>query len=444
MSWKSRLARFFFGREERQTTLPRDPADFLVDMFAGTRSASGVRVGESSAMSWTALAAGIRFLAETLASLPVHVYERSGDGRTKRKLPPGHPLVRLLTDEPNPEMTPFELFELMQTHVVLWGNGYAQIVFDGGGRPIELWPLNPDRVQVDRDSRGRLIYRVSQPATDLGGVSGSAVLPAEEVLHVRGFSRYGLLGERISQVHREAIGLGLATEEYGVRFFGQGLSAGGVLEHPGTLSEEAQTRLRKAKENQVGGLSNAHRLLILEEGMKWSQTTVDPQKAQFLELRRFQVSEASRILRLPPHVLYDLERATFSNIEHQGIELVTYTMLPWVVRWEQRLEKHLISVKMRNQQFVKFNVSALLRGDTKSRYEAYAIAREKGWLSVNDIREFEDMNPVEGGDTYLEPMNMRPLGTAEAAPAALSAPAPAVPAPAADDDQDDDEEEAAA
>jgi len=425
----------------RQTTLPRDPADFLVEIFQGPRSGTGLRVGENTAMGWTALSAGIRFLAETLASLPVHWYERDG-ARGKKRLPPGHPLVRLFSDEPNPEMTPFEVIELMQTHIVLWGNGYAQIVFDNGGRPIQLWPLNPDRVQAERDPAGRLTYRVTLPGTTPGSVTGSTILPADEMLHIRGFSRYGLLGERIAQVHREAIGLGLATEQYGVKFYGQGMHAGGFLEHPASLSQEAQERLIKAKEKQVAGLEGAHRLMVLEEGMKWHQATVDPEKAQFLELRKFQVTECARILRLPPHVLYDLERATFTNIEHQGIELVTYTMLPWVVRWEQRLDKHLVSVKMRNSQFAKFNVNALLRGDTKTRYEAYAIAREKGWLSVNDIRELEDMNPVEGGDTYLEPMNMRPLGTADAPPAP---PPPQLPAGQGEPDplQANDQEAAA-
>jgi HK97 family phage portal protein len=172
--------------------------------------------------------------------------------------------------------------------------------------------------------------------------------------------------------------------------------------------------------------------------MKWQQTMVEPEKAQFLELRQFQVTEASRILRIPPHMLYDLTRSTFSNIEHQGLELVTYTVLPWAVRWEQRLDKHLVSVRSRNTQFVKFNMAALLRGDVASRYNAYQTGRQGGWLSVNDIRALEDMNPVEGGDTYLEPVNMRPLGSGEEMP--VTAPA-ALPRPP-EDDMDDMEPEA--
>jgi HK97 family phage portal protein len=410
-----------------------------VDLFQGRQAVSGPRVSESTALSWTALAAGVRYLAETMAMLPIHVYERTGrDGRTKRQLPSGHPLVRLLTDEPNEEQTPFEVMELMQTHCVLFGNAYAQIVFDGGGIPRELWPLNPDRVQLKRNRLGRLEYWVSLPSDELGGVAGMTVLPADQVLHVRGFSRWGLIGERISAVFREAIGLGLATEEFAARFFGQGLSPAGMLQHPGQLSKEAQDRLRLAIQNQVGGIDKAHRLLILEEGMKWQQTMVEPEKAQFLELRQFQVTEASRILRIPPHMLYDLTRSTFSNIEHQGLELVTYTVLPWAVRWEQRLDKHLVSVRSRNTQFVKFNMAALLRGDVASRYNAYQTGRQGGWLSVNDIRALEDMNPVEGGDTYLEPVNMRPLGSGEEMP--VTAPA-ALPRPP-EDDMDDMEPEA--
>lgn len=423
MSLVSRMRGFF---ERRTTTVsdagsPMSPNDWLIRAFGGAPAAAGVPVNESTALSWTALMAGVRFLSETLAALPLDVFQRR-DTRGRDALPL-HPLARMYRSGPNPEQTWFEWIELGQAHAVLWGNAYSQIIFNQGGEPAELWPLNPDRVTMERRRDGILQYRVTFPADDLGGVGGSAIIPFDEMLHVRGFSRWGLLGERIARVHREAIGLGLATEVFGSLLFGQGLNAGGFLEHPQTMSKEAQDRLRTAIEAQAAGLSNAHRLAVLEEGMKFNPTTIEPEKAQFLGLRQFQVQEASRILRIPPHLLYDLSRATFSNIEHQAIEVVTYTILPWCRRWESRMDKQLISTKMKNLQFTKFNLNGLLRGDTAAQTAAFQAGRQGGWFSVNDIRELLDLNPVPKGDGYLEPENMRPLG---APPKPVTPPAPPV------------------
>ena len=397
---------------------PGSPADWMVRMFGGQPATSGTQVNESSALSWTALMCGVRFLSETLASLPLRVY-RHTNPRGKEQLS-GHPIAQLVR-APNEEQTWFEFIELSQTHTVLWGNSYAQIIWNGAGEPIALWPLNPDRVTLRRDLNGKLYYQVSLPGDDIGyGAGEFRRLPADEVLHVRGPSRWGLLGERIAAVHREAIGLGLATEEFAARFFGSGMHAGGILEHPGKLSKDAQDRLKESVDRQATGLSRAHRTLLLEEGMKWVSTMIDPEKAQFLGIRQFQLGEAARILRIPPHLLYDLSRATFTNIEHQSIDVVVFTLLPWARRWEARLDKQLVSVKMQNTIYTKFALEGLLRGDTQTRYAAYTQARTAGWLSVNDIRELEDMNPVKGGDGYLQPLNMGPLGAVPPpAPAAL-------------------------
>jgi len=396
---------------------PGTPADWMVRMFGGLPATSGAQVNESTALSWTALMCGVRFLSETLASLPLRVY-RHKDPRGKELLS-NHPIARLVRT-PNPEQSWFECVELMMTHAVLWGNGYAQIIWNGFGEPVELWPLNPDRVQLRRDSQGLLYYQVALPRDEIGYGGGQFIsLPPDDILHIRGPSRWGLLGERIAVVHREAIGLGLATEEFAARFIGSGMHAGGILEHPAKLSADAQERLRRSVDRQAGGLSAAHRTLILEEGMKWQATTVEPDKAQFLGVRAFQLGEAARILRIPPHLLYDLSRATFTNIEHQSIDVVVFTLLPWARRWEARLDKQLISDKMQRSTYTKFALEGLLRGDTQTRYAAYATARSSGWLSVNDIRELEDMNPVDGGDNYLQPLNMGTLGALPAAPPAL-------------------------
>jgi HK97 family phage portal protein len=376
---------------------PGDPA--LVELFGSRQVGSGVDVSERTAVSWTALASGIRLAAETIAMLPIDVVQIL-EPRGRKPLPK-HPVARVL-DFPNPEMSSFEFRELMQTHIDLWGNGYAQIVRDGGDRPVELWPLSPDRVVVERDGGGNLVYRVGLPAEPFGTAGSSAILQANDVLHIRGWSRSGILGERMAQQYREAIGLGLVTELFGALLFGQGLNMGGFLEHPGKLSTEAQARLIKAKETQAAGISKAHRLAILEEGMKFNAATIEPEKAQFLGLRTFQLGEAARILRLPPHVLYDLSRATFSNIEHQGIELVTYSWLPRVRRWETRMAMQLLGQKDFVNVQIKFNVSGLLRGDTAAQSAAFTAGRQGGWLSPNDIREMMDLNPREGGDVYAD------------------------------------------
>lgn len=409
-----RVAAFF----ERRAT-PAAPDPWMLRFWGGSEASSGVRVSEQTALGWTALFSGVRFLSETLASLPLQVYERLRPRGKKLRADLG--LYRLLHDAPNPEQTSFEFRDLMQTHVVLWGNAYAHIIWNGVAEPIELWPLNPDRVAMQRDLNGKVVYRVMLPADDMAGPTGYVSLPAEDVLHIRGFTRWGLLGERIARICPEAIGLGLATEEFAARFFGQGANAAGVLEHPGELSKQAKERLAESFEQQTKGLWRAHRVAVLEEGMHWKQISIEPEKAQFLGVRTFQVAEASRILRIPPHILFELQRATFTNIEQQGIDLVVYTLLPWAVRWEQRLNTQLISTKMQRTLFTKLGLDGFLRGDTATRYASYAQGRLNGWLSVNDIRELEDMNPVANGDDYLEPVNMRPLGSAAVPPKQLGA-----------------------
>lgn len=409
MNLLQRIARLF--RPEQRGIVyapipPRDPA--LVDLFSARVNAdSGVSVTERTAVSWTAIASGIRLAAETMAMLPVDIVQRGENTRTPL---PNHPVARVLAF-PNEECSAFEFIELMQTFMELWGNAYAQIIFDGAYRPIALWPLSPDRVTVERGPDGSLRYRVGLPNEAFGYATEAAVLPAEEVLHIRGWSRCGILGDRMAQNFRQAIGLGLATELFGALFFGQGANAGGILSHPGTLTDEAQKRLRKQQESN-SGIQQAHRVRILEEGMTWQQITIDPEKAQFLGTRKFQVTEAARMLRLPPHLLYDLERSTFSNIEQQAIEFVTYSMLPRARRWETRLAMQLVGNRNFSNIQIKFNMAALLRGDTTAQTASFTAGRQGGWFSPNDIREMMDLNPRPGGDVYTD----QPAGVPAAAP----------------------------
>lgn len=402
---------------------PSNPEQWLINGYGGRAVASGARVNEDTALSATAIWAGVRVISETLAMLPFKLMERI-DERHKQ---PARALTlyRLLHSSPNPEQTSFEFREMQQGFLLTWGNCYAQKIYNGRGEVTELWPLVPWRVTPERTRANGLAYRVTLP--DNGGTT---VLSSDDVLHIKGFSSTGLIGDNVIQRFREAIGLSLAAEEFAARFFGNGLNAGGVFEHPGKLGTEANKHLRASINERQGGLSNSHRFMILEEGMKWQQITVDPEKAQALEMRKFQVTEASRILRLPPHLLYDLERSTNNNIEWQGQEFVTYSLQPWFTRWEQRVDLSCLLPSQRSRYFTQFEVKGLLRGDTAARTAFYKQMFDVGAYSPNDILEHEDEQPVEGGDQRFVQLNLVPLDkVAELVVAQMEAKKPQPPEP---------------
>jgi len=362
------------------------------------RTASGKTVTERTAMQTTAVYACVRILAEAIAGLPLHVYRYTADGGKVRAI--DHPLYYLLHTEPNPEMTSFVFRETLMTHLLLWGNAYAQVIRDGAGRVQALYPLLPNKMTVDRTPNGQLFYEYR---TD----TGSVVLRPEEVLHIPGLGFDGLIGYSPIAMARNAIGMALACEEYGASFFANGANPGGVLEHPGVVKDPQ--RIRDSWNAVYQGSANAHRIAVLEEGMKFHPIGIPPEQAQFLETRKFQINEIARIFRVPPHMVGDLEKSSFSNIEQQSLEFVKYTLDPWVVRWEQAIQKRLFLPSEKRAYFAKFNVDGLLRGDYQSRMAGYAIARQNGWMSANDIRELEDMNRIpaeEGGDLYLVNGNM--------------------------------------
>lgn len=396
------------GARRRLASIHREARARKKDFFVVRNSAtldfsittlSGTKVNEDSALRFSAVFGAVKLLSEDVAKLPLFLYRRTERGKGVAR---EHPLFSTLHSLPNPEVTSSELRKIMMAHLLLWGNGYAEKQTNPAtGRLEALWPIHPNRVTPTRpQERGPIVYEVMTP-------KGTVKLAREQMFHVRGLSLDGVTGLSPIQMHREAIGLGVAAAEFGARFFSQGLNAGGALEHPHALSDKAYNRLQESMKERYAGLSQAHRLMILEEGMKFNKLTIPPNDAQWIETRKFQVTEIARIYRLPPHKLGDLERATFSNIEEQNIEYVTDSLWPWLVCWEQAISRDLLSEEEREDLFAEFKIAALLRGKTLERFQAYQASRQGGWMSVNEIRALENQNSIgEQGDIYLSPLNM--------------------------------------
>jgi len=372
-------------------------------------STAGKRVNERTAMQMTAVYSCVRILSEAVAGLPLHLYRYTDQGGKEKAI--DHPLYFLLHDEPNPEMTSFIFRETLMTHLLLWGNAYAQIIRNGRGEVIGLYPLMPDRMAVDRDENGKLYYEYRVSQEDAHTLKeGTVQLSPSDVLHIPGLGFDGLVGYSPIAMAKNAIGMAIACEEYGAKFFANGAQPSGVLEHPGTLKDPG--KIRESWNATFGGSQNANKVAVLEEGMKYSPISIAPEQAQFLETRKFQIDEIARIFRIPPHMVGDLDKSSFSNIEQQSLEFVTYTLDPWICRWEQSIVRSLLSQEEKGKLFVKFNVDGLLRGDYQSRMQGYAVARQNGWMSANDIRELENLDRIpesEGGDLYLINGNMTKL-----------------------------------
>jgi len=377
-------------------------------------STSGKPVNERSAMQMTAVYSCVRILAEAVAGLPLHLYKYTDSGGKAKAT--DHPLYLLLHDEPNPEMSSFVFRETLMTHLLLWGNAYAQIIRNGKGEVVALYPLMPNKMTVDRDSNGQLYYTYQRSNEEAHTMEGSSVkLKPSDVLHIPGLGFDGLVGYSPIAMAKNAIGMAIACEEFGAKFFANGAAPSGVLEHPGTIKDPS--RVRDAWQSQFGGSSNSGKVAVLEEGMKYTPISISPEQAQFLETRKFQINEIARIFRVPPHMVGDLEKSSFSNIEQQSLEFVKYTLDPWIIRWEQSMMRVLLSLDEKKEFFIKFNLEGLLRGDYQSRMNGYSIARQNGWMSANDIRELENLDRIpaeQGGDLYLINGSMLPLGSAGA------------------------------
>lgn len=393
---------------------PRDSYGGSAYSFFFGRSTSGKTVNERTAMQTTAVYSCVRILSEAVASLPIHVYRYTDTGKERAYT---HPLYHLLHDEPNPEMTSFVFRETLMSHLLVWGNAYAQIIRDGNGKVLALYPLLPDKMEAERDEHGQLYYIYTRNSDENPNFKeyGRVYLREQDVLHIPGLGFDGLVGYSPIAMAKNAVGMTLACEEYGASFFENGANPGGVLEHPGVLKDPA--KVRESWQSVYGGSRNAGKVAVLEEGMKYQQIGIPPEEAQFLETRKFQINEIARLYRIPPHMVGDLDKSSFSNIEQQSLEFVKYTLDPWVIRWEQSLQRALFLPQEKQEYFIKLNVDGLLRGDYQSRMNGYSVGRQNGWLSANDIREMEDMNLIpkeEGGDLYLINGNMTKLEDAGA------------------------------
>jgi HK97 family phage portal protein len=391
------LEGIFKARDKPKNALGGSRYSFF---FGGT--SAGKMINEHTAMQMTAVYSCVRILAETVAGLPLHVYQFNESGGKEKYIK--HPLYKLLHDEPNPEMTSFAFRETLMSHLLLWGNAYAQVIRNARGEVVALYPLMPSKMTVDRDRSGRLFYLYQRNMEDAPtlGRDNQVYLAPSDVLHIPGLGFDGLVGYSPIAMAKNAVGLAMATEEYGAKFFANGAAPGGVLEHPGTIKDPQ--KVKESWNTAYQGSGNAHRVAVLEEGMKYQPIGISPEQAQFLETRKFQINEIARIFRVPPHMLADLEKSSFSNIEQQSLEFVKYTLDPWVVRWEQTMCRTLLLESEKPKVFIKFNVDGLLRGDYESRMNGYATARQNGWMSANDIRQLENLDriPTElGGDSYL-------------------------------------------
>jgi HK97 family phage portal protein len=376
---------------ERRSNLA-NPDPWLMTALGFTPSNTGKIVTADSAMASTAVGLAVRILAETIGSLPLSIYKSENDLATVKAEDRKHPLYKVLNVKANPEMSAYELKECLMGHLALRGNAYAEKQFDGAGKIVALWPIQPTRCRPKRLPGGQLVYTVDVPN------KGEVDLPRAQVWHIRLMSKDGLVGMSPISLHKEAVGLSLAAEEFGARLFANDARPGGYLTHPATVSQEAQDRLLANWNNAHQGLTNAHRTALLEEGMGWQEVGIAPEDAQMLQTRKFQVAEIARIFNVPLHKLKDLDRSTFSNVEQTALDWVINDLQGWFARWEGAIARDLFTdAELSAGYFAKFNALRLLRGDAKVQAESSQIRWQSGALSQDEWRAEDGLNPIEGG-----------------------------------------------
>ena len=384
----------------------QSPSTWFLDAVGGQSTSSGIAVNSDSALTMSAVYACVRVLAETIASLPVVTYSKTGKGKSRDE---DHPAFTLLRESPNSEMSSYSFIETMMTSVLLTGNAYAEIQRNGRGDPVGLHFIPCDYVSPSRTTSGRLVYRIRTSKVDV-------VLEKAEILHFAGLSTDGIIGISPIGKMREAIGMGLATQEFGANFFRNATRPSGILETPTKLTDDAVDRLRDTWRESFQGSGSTGSVPILEQGLTWKKMTIDPEDAQFLSTRRFQTAEIARAYRVPLYLLADMEAgSSYSSIEQVSIDFARYSLRPWLVRLEHELNRKLFRMAGDSEHFVEFLLDAILRADTTTRFNAYKIGRDGGWLSINDIRKLENMDSIEsdGADQYLQPLNMTTVGDLE-------------------------------
>ncbi len=407
MSWLKDIrqaVRGFAALAESRSSLenPKIPISSkeIMAYFEGMPTSTGLTVNEDKVMGVAAILSVIRVLAEGIAALPLETYRRTENGGRERAT--DHPAYRMLKLRPNPFMSAMRYYELAMKHVVLRGRHYAEIQFDSSGYPVAFWPLSPTDTEPVYTERESLVY-----VTTIG--NERVGLPDYRVLHISALGD-GIKGGGLLDYSRETAGYAAALDQYQGKFFANGAHTNGFLKHPATLTDSARERLKSAWKMAHGGLSNAHRTAVLEEGVEWVKTAVSPEEAQAIEARKLTRSEIAGLYRVSAHFINDLEHATFSNVEELNISHVVHAIRPWAVRFEQEMDYKLFAGEP--QMYVKFNLDALLRGDRKSRSEALEIERRNGVLTANEWRELENRNPVASpyGDSFMLQVNNALVG----------------------------------
>ena len=358
-------------------------------------SKSGVQITKDNAMNISGVYAAVKLLSDSISSLPIHLIKESKDKKEKDYT---NPLYKLVSKEPNKLMTSYTWRQIFMPHILLWGNAYAVIDWDKKTmRPKQLMPVHPSKVKVEV-KKGIAIYTIQLENKEI-------VVDQSNIVHFRGLGDE-IQGKSVIEYAKDNLGLGKAAEDFGSKFFSNGAAIGGIYEHPSQLSDKAYNNLQKSLERRAGGLSNSHKILILEEGMKFTTTSIPPNAAQFLETRKFSINDVARWFGVPPHMIADLERATFSNIEQQNLNFSQFSILPYVVLIEQELNRKLLREDEKESMYFKLNMDGLLRGDMQSRYTAYQIGIQNGIVNPNEVRRKEDLDAYEGGNDYFMAANI--------------------------------------
>lgn len=371
-------------------------------MLLGAASSSGIRVTPLKALGVATVYACVSVLSRTISTLPIHVYRRTADGG--KEPAPDHPVYDLIHNEPNRWTSSTDFREAMQQHLSLRNKAVAIIMRTRGGDIDSLVPVHPSDIQkIEITPMQDLVYTIC----------GEKYLD-EEIIHLKQMTGDGITSSDLIRTVNDVLGLAIALEENASKFFKNNSKPGGMLSHPSSLSDRAFERLRDEMENKHAGVENAYKLMILEEGLKYEASRTDNKDAQFDESRDRQDKAIARIFGVPPHKLGLVNSMPRSNVEQENISFVVETIRPICVKWEQTLNRKLLSREERRQYFIEFNLEGLLRGDIATRFEAYSKARQWGWLSVNEIRKKENLNPIgDQGDVYLQPMNMSSAGEPE-------------------------------